>query len=474
MYNFLRHKIDVQIFKDLLKSGLLITSLVVVVLAICVLNEWIDIDKAAFAAVAVFFMSIIVVRPYLADLRALTIYVDSLTNEVSNPKPPDLSFLSNIIELSTSVKQLNSTWKKRKLQLESIIVENKIIFDTLPDLILMLDNGTRIIRTNNIANTIFGHHIYRKPISYIIDNKALRDAINDIKQSDISHKRLEIYLDSPIDRHYLISIERFPVVSENFGVELIIVMHDITDSKQTERMLADFVANASHEIRTPLTSIIGFIEILQTVGKDDPDAIEKFLGIMATKAEHMSTLVTELLTLSTLEGKVNALLENKMDISHLVDDVYNKMKWDAHQKNINIKLNIDDDIPEVVGDYGELRQVCVNLLNNAIKYSTEDTIIEIKAGISDNTPFNSMQRAIFFQINDQGEGIAPEHIERLTERFYRIDRARSRSVGGSGLGLAIVKSILQRHHARIHIASKVGKGSKFTVYLPFPNDFINE
>ncbi|MCH2038355.1 MAG: ATP-binding protein, partial [Rickettsiales bacterium] len=384
---------------------------------------------------------------------------------------PELSFLSNVPELSEAVNNLQNTWEKRRLQLEGTIVESKIIFDTLPDVIFMLDSSMRVVRTNNAAHAIFGAHLYRKTIDRIIvDNDEFIEAVKDTLYKSGYGRVLEVVIkDINDDKYFNVNIERFPIVSSG-NIAAIIVMHDVTESKRTEKMFADFVANASHEIRTPLTSLIGFIETLQYAAKDDEEAKDYFLSIMSEQAERMSCLIKELLSLSNIERNVDSEPTDVIDITQVIQGVINQINWQLDEKKMTITNKIDEKLPTVTGDYNQLVQVFTNLIVNAIKYSHENSQITLLSSVVDEIPEDmhprGMSKALVISVIDEGEGIEEEHLERLTERFYRVDRSRSRKVGGSGLGLSIVKHIMNRHKGLLRVKSKIGKGSEFKVYFP--------
>ena len=292
---------------------------------------------------------------------------------------------------------------------------------------------------------------------------------------DLHGQEVEFHLGEPFMKDFQAIIERFPIPSEG-GISIVITLTDITQQKRIQRMRADFVANASHEIRTPLASIIGFIETLRGPAKDDEGAREEFLKVMADQAERMSKLVNDLLSLSKVEMNVNAAPISKVDLLRIIRAEKQHFEWACKQKNVSVRLKLNDNLPPTKGDDEELAQVVRNLMGNAIKYTNSDTEVIITAKLTSSLPddplMRNLSRAIYFSIQDHGEGISKEHIPRLTERFYRVDTARTRKVGGTGLGLAIVKHVLNRHHGVLMIESEVGRGSTFSVYLPVYEDLV--
>jgi len=236
-----------------------------------------------------------------------------------------------------------------------------------------------------------------------------------------------------------------------------------------EQMRADFVANASHELRTPLAAVMGFIETLQGPARDDEDARERFLAIMYDQASRMSRLVADLLNLSRIEMNEHTRPVQRTEVEAILKRVAAGLEPQSHQRKMPLELTVQDDLPDVMGQEDELTQVFQNLLENALKYGREGTSVNITADVTDQLPpplAGRVAKAIRVVVRDHGDGIEREHIPRLTERFFRVDTARSRSLGGTGLGLAIVKHVINRHRGALTIESTIGQGSSFTVYLP--------
>lgn len=452
----------------LIKASLLIMIVPLMVLIVYAIYGKLTPTDALLGIIASFMISILFIRPYLADLSALTHYVEQLALD-KRVQAPALGFLSNVEELSSAVNQLHVSWEAKKLHLEAAIIESKIIFDTLPDMIIMVDSHFRIVRANSAAHITFGRSLNGKKLEETISSPLLFSFIKWVMH-DKKGKDIELFLPELMGRHYVVRIEKFPVHSPG-GIAVIVVMHDITEAKRSEQMFMDFVANASHEIRTPLTGIVGFIETLRTTAKDDPEAQQKFLSLMAQQADRMAKLVSDLLSLSKIEMNANTQPTEHVDIQEVLDSSRRQVEWSAKDRHVEIKFSLPKDLPLVIGDSNELIQVFSNLIGNAIKYGHADSVINVRVSLTDTVPKTAisdrnMISAIAIAVQDRGEGIPPEHIPRLTERFYRVDTGRSRKIGGTGLGLAIVKHIIKRHHGALNIESKLGEGSTFTVYLP--------
>jgi two-component system, OmpR family, phosphate regulon sensor histidine kinase PhoR len=244
-----------------------------------------------------------------------------------------------------------------------------------------------------------------------------------------------------------------PVAGEE-QVGALCVFEDVTDAEQMGQMRRDFVANVSHELRTPLTALLGFIETLRGAARDDAGARERFLTIMEREAGRMNRLVSDLLHLSRVEASERMRPSDEVDVWGLVSMTVTAVKPLADGVRIEI---VGDPGPLLVpGDADQLTQVFHNLIENAVKYGGKAVSIRLSRG----------DACVMIAVQDQGDGIDPVHLPRLTERFYRVDSHRSRAQGGTGLGLAIVKHIMNRHRGKLRIESEQGVGSTFTVILP--------
>jgi two-component system, OmpR family, phosphate regulon sensor histidine kinase PhoR len=249
-----------------------------------------------------------------------------------------------------------------------------------------------------------------------------------------------------------------------FGPEAlaIVQIEDRTETRRAEQLRSDFIANASHELRTPLASIIGYIETLQNHARNDPDARERFLGIMAREAGRMQRLVDDLMSLSRIELSEHLRPVEEWSLNQIAADSAAAMLPVAQQQGVALRIELPPRGARVLGDRDQLAQVFTNLIDNAMKYGGEGATVRVYEA----PPGKAHPNRYGVTVEDTGPGIPREHIHRLTERFYRVSVSSSRNKGGTGLGLAIAKHILNRHEGRLEIASAVGKGSAFTVWLP--------
>ncbi len=446
---------------------MVVSSAPLLVLASFVVLDIISLSNMLYAYGVVFVASFIFVYPFLSNLSALTAYVVSLAQD-KKVVAPSLGFLSAATELSEALETLQRSYEVKKRQMETIITEREILVDTLPDILIMISDEKRIVRTNRAARAIFGQNLAGKALKDVIQNDYLSDAVHSVIQ-DLKGREIEFHVEEPVIRDFLAIIERFPVPSEG-GISTILTMNDITELKSVEQMRADFVANASHEIRTPLASIKGFIETLLGPAKDDHEVREQFLTIMLEQADRMQQLINDLLSLSKIEMNAHSVPTDPADMNKVVRKIATHFDHMANDKNINITLDLYDNCPTVKGDENELSQVVHNLVSNAIKYGYADGEVTVTTRVTSELPkdlnMRKHSRVVNISVQDQGEGIPREHLPRLMERFYRVDTARSREIGGTGLGLAIVKGIVNRHRGAITVDSIVGEGTRFDIYLP--------
>jgi two-component system phosphate regulon sensor histidine kinase PhoR len=318
--------------------------------------------------------------------------------------------------------------------------------------VMLLDDHERVLFVNHSMRDVLGPGLDRKRASSVLRNPDVLAAIAGAGQGEPSN--VPFTLPVPVERHFQAYAARISVTPP----VTVLLLHDLTVVKRSEQMRADFVANASHELRTPLAAVTGFIETLRGHAKDDANAREQFLEIMAAETARMRRLINDLLSLTRIEMNEHVKPEGRIDLESVVRQAAAALKPLAAQDGITVTVQAESDLPQVLGDQDELVQLFQNLIHNAIKYGRENGLVDVAIGQSGGQ--------IFAAVRDDGEGIAQNAIPRLTERFYRVDVKRSRERGGTGLGLAIVKHIISRHQGRLNIESKLGEGSIFTVFLP--------
>ena len=331
----------------------------------------------------------------------------------------------------------------------------ELFINQLEDIIIILNKFNIITYSNKAAVENFGSNIEGKHIGSEIRIPELLDAIDDNK-IDKELKKIDIELKIPVFKFYKISIAS--IKSDH----TLVIIRDFTEMRKSQNMRSDFIANASHELRTPLVSLKGFLETITDSAKDDPKSQKKFLEIMKSEANKMEVLIEDLMLLSRIELQEHIRLKDKVDIKEVIENVILLNSKKISEKKLNVNLNIKEKERFVIGDKEKLSAVFLNLLDNAIKYSGNSKSVKIES--SEN--ISGLKNYTSISVIDEGFGIAPEDIHRITERFFRTENAKKLKIEGTGLGLAITKHIINQHRGELKITSKFGKGSEFIVSLP--------
>ncbi len=338
-----------------------------------------------------------------------------------------------------------------------------MVIDAVPEPAVALDPAARVVHANHLAEELLGTRRVGGHIASMSRDPGLLAAVEEALATR-QPQTVELHGRVPVERRLLATMVPLDLSAALLrdAPALLITFMDLTEQDRLARMRADFVANASHELRTPLAYLKGSVETLQGSAKDDPVAREAFLKTMGEQAERMSRLVDDLLSLSRVEMREYLPPSGEVDLATLLADVAQTLEPMAQQAGIALSLSCREQAALVRGDYDELAQVFQNLAQNAIKYGRSGGKVEVRL-----TREPAAQPVRFrVDVIDDGPGIAPQHLPRLTERFYRVNVAASRAKGGTGLGLAIVKHILNRHRGELMTASTLGQGSTFSVVLP--------
>ncbi|WP_426162845.1 ATP-binding protein [Sandarakinorhabdus sp. DWP1-3-1] len=333
---------------------------------------------------------------------------------------------------------------------------DRISVEALGDPALIVD-GDIAVAANAEARRLFGDRVDGGDLRLTVRNPIILDAIAEARASSSSIERELSGLGNGN------AVYRLRVVDTGDGRQLLL-FDDITQARLTERMRVDFVANASHELRTPLATLSGFVETLQGPAAEDEPARHRFLDIMAREAARMSRLIDDLLSLSRIELDKHVRPVAQLQVAGIVADVGKTlaMRLDGDERQLVIEERLP--LPPVVADRDQILQVLHNLVSNALKYGRNGTPITVV--VEAEAASAARPAVVRISVTDISEGIAPEHLPRLTERFYRIDSQRSRKMGGTGLGLAIVKHIVERHRGRLEIESRAGEGTTVSFTLP--------
>lgn len=331
---------------------------------------------------------------------------------------------------------------------------------TLPVFVVGPDH--KISFLNKAAKVRYGDAKMGIRFDQIITSKKCLTALDDVLNG-APNATANVTLQEVVPTSFRVSLSRLDADSAP-KPSCVLSFEDVSHIQEAAQMRHDFVANVSHELRSPLTALTGFVETLQGAASTDVQARERFLGMMANEADRMARLIDDLLSLSKLQASERVAPTSHVNVLDILKGVTSTLDGIAKRKNITLCLDAANVMPDVIGNSDELTQVFQNLIENAIKYSTADTDVRIFSMPS------TREKHVCIAVQDHGDGIDPNHIPRLTERFYRVDKGRSRTQGGTGLGLAIVKHILIRHRGWLKITSQVGQGSTFEVNLPIAKD----
>ena len=331
------------------------------------------------------------------------------------------------------------------------------LIETLRDPALVVAPDLTLAAANKVAEVQIGQMRVGQPLNLSLRSPDVTDCIARVQANHLAE--VVIWRPRvPVERFFEVSVA--PILLLGVSNYVVVTLRDLTEVHRVERMRVDFIANVSHELRTPLASVMGFVETLQGPAKDDPVARGRFLDIMREQGQRMARLIDDLLSLSRIEQNEHLRPDTPVDLVDVIGHVVDALRPMAEANHTTFDLQLPDEL-EILGDRDELLRLAENLIENAIKYgSRNDRPGRVTVLLSRNGTHAHLR------VSDQGPGIPPEHLPRLTERFYRVDAGASRAKGGTGLGLALVKHIVVRHRGKLSIESKAGEGATFSVALP--------
>ena len=354
------------------------------------------------------------------------------------------------------------------------------ILNKLEDAIIVLDSDQKIVFQNSHSIDLFENNYTGQNITNLIRSPIVLETLENVyknKKTKIIEYNSEYGQNlSPRSTNFYnveISYEKNHLQLTNTKDNYVILMKNITPLKNIEKVRSSFIANVSHELKTPLATVMGFLETIRGPAKDDKKSMSKFLGIMDKETIRMKRLIDDLLVVSKIESDEHIHPTKKVNLIKTLNNVIESLVEYALKKNIQIRTNYQlSENLSVLGNEDELVQVFTNIIDNSIKYGKINSSIDIKAEEVKEQVDQSEDKKLFPQlilkisVKDESDGIHAKHLSRLTERFYRVDAARSKEIGGTGLGLTIVKHILNKHRGHLDIKSEINQGSTFTVELP--------
>ncbi len=362
-------------------------------------------------------------------------------------------------KLGNQLNRLAETIQEKIGQISKNLAESQAILAGMEEGVIILNLKGRILKMNEAMKAI-APHLYPTDLGKHYLELFREPDLSDLIQKTIltkENQRGNLYLFGFPGNTFQVqsSLIRYP---EQGGEGIVLVFHDVTDWKQLERARQEFIANVSHELRTPLTAIKGYAEALRDEGAAEGSPPHKFLKIIERHAERMDKIVSDLLLLSEMELKERALKKEPVSLTALIQSTLESIRPMAEAKHLSLATDLSSSLPSIQGDGQKLHQVLVNLLQNAVAYTSEKGQIRIQA--------REVLGGVEIHVIDNGIGIPQEELPRIFERFYRVDKARSREEGGTGLGLSIVKQIVEAHGGAVGVESHLGQGSRFTVFLP--------
>lgn len=358
-------------------------------------------------------------------------------------------------DYAAAVERLGSDLAEARARSQADAAALRAILDGIERPILTFDVRRRLEFMNLAAKSLFGSGLEGRDVAAALRHPDVLQAVDQSVHDRVSRKA-EFPVFAPVRRRFRVTIDALPARFAG-GQGFVAAVDDVTDSRQVQEMRSGFVADVSHELRTPLAAVLSIVDTLQGPARDDPEARSRFLDILREQSDRMARLVDDLLALSRIEMNEHQPPRDSVNLSEVLDHVCDGLELLAEAREMRLQRDFDDGLT-VTGDRDELARLFQNLIDNGIKYGDRGTPVQVRVTRDEGQ--------LLVEVRDQGPGIAREQVPRLTERFYRTDRARSRAAGGTGLGLAIVKHIVSRHRGELSIRSRQGEGSVFAVRLP--------
>ena len=414
----------------------------------------------AVAVLNAFLSLFVIYRVYLKPL-------DRLANKVAQVPHGSIAFNEGNLrrdELGVLARRLNEMAEAFRHEVDNAIGEKeevRAVITSMSEGVLVIGADKKILHASNPVIKMLDLRTgnpYGRFYWEALRHEEVVSLVEAALKSDVSISR-EIVIPTEA---IAFAVHAAPVIGAGKKLHsVVLIFHDISALKKYDQMRSEFVANVSHELKTPLTSIKGFVETLRSGAIDDKDVAVRFLGIIEAQAQRLEKLVSDILFLSAVEAQEAAgelPTKEPLSVGVVIADVIEAQRGQIREKGHQVQVNIAKGVPDVLGDRGQLEQVFTNLISNAVKFTPANGAIIVSV-LSEGAMLK-------IDVVDTGIGIAKEHLGRLFERFYRVDKARSQEMGGTGLGLAIVKHIVALHGGKVAVQSTPGKGSLFSVYLP--------
>lgn len=361
--------------------------------------------------------------------------------------------------LGQALEEFTDRHKEEMDRLQTETNRLMAVLTSIRTLVVVLDENGRVVLMNPAAESVMGaeeKHVLGKHVLHAIRHHELANALDEAHRTG-EPASLELETFGTPNRFF--QADLVPVTAAGGDViGTVAALHDVTELRRLEQARSQFIANVSHELRTPITSIKGFVETLLEGAMEDPHQTRRFLQVLEEESGRLEQLVEDLLDLSTLRSRAAPLETGPTDVRKLVEDVLVLMRGRGGRREIELRLEAPDHPVEVEADGALLRQAMINLVDNAVNHSPDGGAVEVR--------IRGDGGGVELCVADEGSGIPSEHLELVFERFYRVEKDRSRARGGTGLGLSIVKEIVERHDGRVWAESELGRGSRFYIWLP--------
>lgn len=441
-----------------------------IVFMILAANHMVEPMIAIASLLGVALFNTILLFPLSCELQKIRRYVAYLSSDELPEKEPLEMSEKQTKELVNAISNMHKFWSQKNNVIKAKSLSDAAVLDSLPDPLMVIDGEGMIIGANLSSRQIWGNEIMHKKIDELFNSHNFINAVSRVLNRESESENLIFYANEPLAAKFYAHIKLLPWQKLN-ETQVVVAIYDLTKSLKIEKMQSDFVANASHELRTPLSVISSFVETLRTSAKDDEQAREQFLEIIAEQAEYMSNLIEKLLSLSRIELSQEDEPQSSVNVKELAGDIKKTFNLKAKDRQMSIRIVAEKDLHNIKGDEQQIRQVLQNLIDNAIKYGEPNTNITLRIKNVEKIPPSKTIKtaegaAVAISINNKCPKIPPEELARLTERFYRLQEHKNQKIKGTGLGLAIIKHIIIRHKGNITVNSTGNNGTTFTIYLP--------
>ncbi|MBO5038633.1 MAG: GHKL domain-containing protein [Alphaproteobacteria bacterium] len=432
--------------------------------------DLLPVSLALLSYISILFFNTVFLLPLSTEIQQVKRYIQNLAEGENEEALLKKMTEKETRDLTEAINSMHRFWMAKQEQLENRTLTDAAVLDILPDPLVIINKTGNIIGANLAARRLFEVDLTNKDVRGVVNDTGFIAAMEKVLGLEARTAEFRLCLKELKEKpKFYVRIARLSWFAKG-EVAAVVSFYDLSKALSVEQMQQDFVANASHELRTPLSIISGFIETLMTTAKDDEKAREKFLKIMSEQTVYMAALIENLLSLSKIELSVATKPVDKVNVNAVIKEVKNALELKFSEQKLTVKIQFAR-LPKITADEQQVMQVIRNLLDNAVKYATPETEILIATQKAEQVPAHRFYEvgggsAVEISIANVGVPIAKEDLERLTERFYRLQEHKNKNIKGTGLGLSIAAQIIKRHKGNMLISSEDGV-TTFKVYLPF-------